>query len=622
MKHPSLSEKYQAKLHTADEAVRMIRGGQRVFIGSSCGEPQHLINALMDNAEYFLDVEIVRLLSLESSLLALMADEYRGNRFHVRSIYQGSDQTKGLRANRRFITPLTLSAVPELFRKGLLPIHCALVQVSPPDDNGWMSLGISVDVTQAAAQSAATVIAQVNPNMPRVQGHTFLHLDDVDIIVEKEEELLSPYDLPDYESADDIAAITATLVEDGATLQLGLAELSKPIARALAQKNDIGVHTEILTDDLMTLLLKGVVTNRLKSQDEGKLLASSAIGSKQLYQSLHNNPAIEFRPSDYINHPAIIAQNHKMTAVNFAQTMDLSGQVYADALPQNHFSGVTGMLDFVMGASMASGGKSIIVIPARSLDGQTSRIKLNSCEGSTVIPKGYVSYVISEFGMVNLWGKNIEERAMAMISLAHPDFRDALFDQAKEAGLIDRTRTLSESLFGVYPARMEEVREIDGRKVTFRPAKSVDNRLIQEHFYQMDKKDVQARFFSARRSFFREDMEGMVQVDYINNLSIVAVTGEVGFERVIGLGVYARERGTAAEVAFSVIKEWQGKGIGKILLEKLTEAAREKGFTELMAYTKSSNIGMIKLFKKLPYRTDTVIEGDTVQLKCSFETTS
>ena len=185
MKNPSLAEKYKSKLYTAAEAVRMIRAGQRVFIGSSCGEPQHLINALMDNAETYFDVEIVRLLSLESSLLALMADEYRGHRFHVRSIYQGSDQTKGLRANRRFITPLTLSAVPDLFRKGLLPIHFALIQVSPPDDNGWMSLGISVDVTQAAAYSAATLIAQVNPNMPRVQGHTFIHLDDVDIIVEK-----------------------------------------------------------------------------------------------------------------------------------------------------------------------------------------------------------------------------------------------------------------------------------------------------------------------------------------------------------------------------------------------------------------------------------------------------
>ena len=619
MRDNAFQEIYRSKLRTADEAVRMIRPGQRVFIGSSCGEPQHLVNALMDNANRFLDVEIVRLLSLESSILALMADEYRGHRFHVRSIYQGSDHTKGLRANRRFITPITLSAVPDLFKKKWLPLNFALVQVSPPDKNGWMSLGISVDVTLAAAQSASTVIAQINPNMPRVPGLSFIHLDDVDWIVEKEEDLLSAYKLPEYESASDLAGITATLIDDGATVQLGLAELSRPIARALDQKNDLGVHTEILTDDLMDLLSVGVVTNRYKGINEDKLLASGAIGSKKLYQSLHNNPAIEFRPSDYINHPAVIAQNQNMVAVNFARTMDLTGQVYADALPQNHFSGVTGMFDFVMGAGMSDGGKSIIVIPARSIDGRTSRINLNTGGGSIVIPRGYVSYVVSEFGMVNLLGKNIEERAMAMISLAHPDFRDELFDSARDAGLITHNRTLKESLFGVYPARMEETRQYGDQKVTFRPAKPVDDRLIQEYFYQMDLKDVQARFFGTRRSFFREDMEGLAQVDYINNLTIVAVTGEIGFEKIIGLGEYALEKGAVAEVAFSVSKEWQGKGIASVLLEKISEAAREKGFTELVAFTLPTNTGMIKLFEKLPYRTQSTIKDGTMILKCSFE---
>ena len=619
MKNDALAEIYRSRLRTADEAVRMIKSGQRVFVGSSCGEPQHLVNALMDNANQFLDVEIVRLLSLESSLLALLADEHKGHRFHVRAIYQGSDYTKGLRANKRFITPITLSAVPGLFKNGLLPLHVALIQVSPPDDNGWMSLGISVDVTLAAAQSAAVVIAQVNPLMPRVPGQSFIHIDDVDWIVEKEEDLLNAFDLPEYESADDIAAITANLIDDGTTLQLGLAELSGPIARALASRNDLGVHTEILSDDLMALLAAGVVTNRLKGQHEGKLLASGAIGSSDLYQSLHNNPAIEFRPSDYINHPTSIAQNQNMVAVNFARTMDLSGQVYADALPQNHFSGTTGMLDFVIGAGMSPGGKSIIIIPARSIDGRTSRINLKAAGGSIVIPKGYVSYVVSEFGMVNLLGKNIEERAMAMISLAHPEFRDELFDGAQEDGIIARNRTLKESLFGVYPARMEETRTLDGQKVTFRPAKTVDERLIQEHFYGMDAKDVRARFFGTRRSFFREDMEGLAQVDYINNLTMVAVTGEVGFEKIIGLGEYASEQGAVAEVAFSVSKEWQGKGIAGVLLEKVAEAAREKGFTKLVAYTLPTNSGMIRLFKKLPYRTETVIEDGKVILSCSFE---
>jgi len=619
MRDKTLQENYRSKLLTADEAVRLIRSGQRVFIGSSCGEPQHLVNALMDNAEFFSDVEIVRLLSLEGSLMSLMADEYRGHKFHVRSIYQGSDQTKSLQANRRFITPLTLGAVPALFKKKMLPLHFALIQVSPPDDNGWMSLGISVDVTLAAAQSASVVIAQVNPMMPKILGHSFIHLEDVDVIVEQEEELLSAFNLPAYESASEIAGITANLVEDGATIQLGLAELSQPIANALARKNDLGVHTEILSDDLMELVSQGVVTNRYKTVNEGKVIASGAIGSPEFYQSLHNNVVIEFRPSDYVNNPAIISQNNKMVAINFARTMDLSGQVYADALPQNHFSGVTGMFDFILGASMSAGGRSIIVIPARSIDGKTSRIILQAAEGSIVIPKGYVSYVVSEFGMVNLLGKNIEERAMAMISLAHPDFRDQLFHNAQEAGLIDRNRTLHESLFGVYPARMEETRMYDGQPVTFRPAKPVDERLIQEHFYDMDEKDVRTRFFSMRRSFYREDMEKMFQVDYIKNLSIVAVTGEIGFEKIIGLGMYALEHGAVAEVAFSTAKEWQGKGIAGIILNKLAEAARENGFNSLVAYMLPTNTGMIKLFKKLPFKVKSVFEGETLVLRCDFD---
>jgi RimJ/RimL family protein N-acetyltransferase len=221
--------------------------------------------------------------------------------------------------------------------------------------------------------------------------------------------------------------------------------------------------------------------------------------------------------------------------------------------------------------------------------------------------------------MANLFGKNIEERAMAMISLAHPDFRYELFQEAQEAGFIDRNRTLSESLFGIYPIRMEETRVYDGQPVTYRPAKPVDDRLIQEHFYNMDEKDAQARFFGTRKSFFREDMQDMFEVDYIKNLTIVAVTGEIGFEKIIGIGEYALEQGTVAEVAFSVSKEWQGKGIASVILEKVTEAALENGFTSLIAYTQPTNVGMIKLFEKLPYNVETILEDNALVLRCNFE---
>jgi RimJ/RimL family protein N-acetyltransferase len=473
-------------------------------------------------------------------------------------------------------------------------------------------------VTLAAAQTADIVIAQVNPKMPRILGHSFIHINDVQVIVEMEEELLRAYDLPEYESAADIATLTSHLIDDGSTIHLGLGELSQAISGALAHKTDLGVHTEVISDYLMDLVAKGAVTNRYKSINEGKLIASGAIGSPKLYQTLHNNVSVEFKPSDYVNHPVNISQNHNMVAINFARTMDLTGQVYADALPQNHFSGVTGMLDFVMGANLSPAGKSIIVIPARSIDGKDSRIIPRTEVGTIVIPKGYVSYVVSEFGAVNLFGKNVQERAMAMISLAHPDFRDELFQQAQEDGLIDRSRTLNESIFGVYPARMEETRKYNGEAVTFRPAKPVDDRMIQEHFYAMDEEDVKSRFFGLKKSFFREDMEGMFQVDYINCFSMVAVTGELGFEKIIALGMYALEQGTTAEVAFSVSGEWQGKGLATVILEKIVEAARENGMTRLVAYTNPTNRGMIKLFYKLPYKIETNLKGNMVVLACNF----
>ena len=603
---------------TGAQAIAAIRPGQRVFIGSGCGEPQHLVNSLLDRASGFADIEIVRLLSLESSLVAMMAEESHDRIFNVRSIYLGSGQTRSLRANRRFITPIPLSTVPRIFREGHLPLDFALVQVSPPDAYGWMNLGISVDVTLAAAQSAVNVIAQVNPRMPRVPGHGFIHIDQVNAIVEEEEALLSAFALTEYPAAEALAHLAVGLVEDGATVHLGMGTGSQAVARALSMKNDLGIHTEILTDDILDLAFQGVVTNKYKGINYGKIVAGSAIGTESLYAALNDNPAVEFRPSDYVNHPAVIARHHLMTSICVARTIDLTGQVQADALPQNHFSGVTGMFDFAMGAHMARGGRSIILVPALSRDNHTSRIVTALETGSVVIPRGHVSYVVSEFGVVNLFGKNMEERAMALISLAHPDHREVLFNQAKEKGLIDRRRSLKESLFGVYPQRMEETRQYNGQKVVYRPTKPTDNRLIQEHFYQMDDNDVEMRFFNLRRHFYRDEMEDMSQVDYVKNLSIVAVTGEVGFERIVGLGGYFLEHGTTAEVAFSVAKDWQGKGVGSVILIKLAEAARENGIATLTAYTLPNNRGMIRLFKKLPYATKTAFEDETIVLTCQL----
>ncbi|MDY6905313.1 MAG: GNAT family N-acetyltransferase [Thermodesulfobacteriota bacterium] len=616
-------DEYVAKRMIAEDALAMIKSGRRIFIGSSCGEPQHLAHTLVGMASRFSGLEIVRLMSLENSPVTRLAKTAEDQRFYVRSIYHGSAGASHLSANRPFITPLNISMVPDLFRKKQLPLQAALLQTAPPDDFGWMSLGISVDVGLAAAQAADIVIVQVNPNMPRVLGHSFIHVNDVDAIVEAEEDLLTIDDLPEFDSAHKIARLVANLIQDGATFQLGLGAPPKAILLALSGKNDLGVHTQFVLDGIMDLVSMGVITNRYKGLNEGKIVASNAVGTQNLYEFVHDNPSIEFSPSDYVNNPGIIAQHNNMVAVNMAMEMDLTGQAAVDALPHNYFAGVSSMIDFVRGATAAPDGKSILLIPSTSMDGKISRIVPELNSGAVVIPRSDVSYVVSEFGAVNLFGKNLQERATAMISLAHPDFRNELFERAKDLGLMTPGRKLGESLRSVYPAGLEETRTYGDRTVKFRAAKPVDERRIQEHFYNLDKNDVIARFFYDKTSFLRDDIEEMVQIDYINNLTILAVTGAFGFSQVVGIGIYMREgKHNVAEIAFSVTRAWQGKGIATIILKKLSQAARANGIKGLVAYTEPSNTAMKKLFATLPYPTTTRREDDVLILKCSFEETT
>ncbi|MFP4158155.1 MAG: GNAT family N-acetyltransferase [Desulfobacterales bacterium] len=613
-------DEYIQKQCTAQQAMKRLKSGQRIFVGSSCGEPQHLVHTLVNNSPHLNDLEIVRLMSLEDSPLTRLATQGKHEQFSVRSIYQGSAGTRHLLANRPFITPMNLSAVPNLFKKRHLPINAALVQTSPPDDFGWMSLGISVDVGLAAVRAADLVIAQVNPQMPRVLGHSFIHANDVDVVVEKDEDLQTIEQLPEFDSAHKIARLVANLIEDGSTFQLGLGATPKAILLALSDKNDLGVHTQFIIDGIMNLVSMGVITNKYKGLNDGKLVATNAVGSQNLYEFVHDNPSIEFYPADYVNDPGIVGQHNRMVTINMVMEMDLTGQAAVDALPHNYFAGVSSMLDFMRGASACPEGKSILLIPSTSMNGQISRIVPEIKSGGVVVPRTDVSYVVSEYGAVNLFGKNLQERATAMISLAHPDFRNELFERAKDLGIMTRARRLSESLRSVYPAGLEETRKIDGITVTFRPAKPVDDRRIQEHFYNLDKRDVIARFFYEKTRFLRDDVKSIIETDFVRNLTLVALTGEFGFGSVIGIGAYMLEpERNMAEVAFSVSTQWQGKGIASILLNKLAEAAMENGIAGLVAYTEPSNTNMIHLFRRLPYKIHKNREEDIFVLSCRFD---
>ncbi|MCP3940072.1 MAG: GNAT family N-acetyltransferase [Desulfobacteraceae bacterium] len=613
------ADSYVEKLSSAKTALKQIYPGQRVFIGSSCGEPQHLVNKLSQSSARFTDLEIVRILSIENGPLTLIANRSHSQQFNIRSFYLGSASPKLINKNQRFITPINLSQIPRLFKSGLMHLNAALIQASPPDDFGWMSLGVSVDISLAACESADLVICQVNPNMPRVLGRSFIHVNDVDHIVEYEEELLTIKPMPEMETANAIAGHISRLIDDGSTIQTSLGVPNEATMICLADKNDIGVHSQYLTDSHMRLFSMGVITNKKKGLNNGKLIAGSAVGSNLLYEFLDDNPSIEFHPSDYTNNPAIIAQHNSMVSLNTAMTIDLTGQVATDTLPYNNYTGINGLLDFTRGAAMSKNGKSILMLTSTSANGKKSRIIPSLTNIPVVIPRGDVQFIATEYGVVNLFGKTLQERAMALISIAHPDFRDELFSKAKELDLIDVERKLKPAIKGIYPVRYEQMIEINAIPITFRPAKPVDERSIQEHYYTMNRGDIVSRFFHEKKSFVHDQIETTYEIDYVNDLTIVATIGEMGFEKIIAVGEYFRNTIiNMAEIAFSVSKEYQHMGIAQILIEKLATAAKDNGIKGLIAYTSPKNKGMIQLFNKLPYDITTEKDDDMIILNCLF----
>ena len=618
------ADSYLQKIITADQAVKLIKSGQRVFIGSGCGEPQHLVQTLTEQANSFSGLEIVRLLGRETASLTAIADKTMDTSLNIRSIYLGSAKSESIARHKRFITPMNMSDVPSLFLTKRLHLNVAIIQVSPPDDFGWMSLGISVDVTMAAARSADLVIAQVNPRMPRVMGQSFIHSNYVHYVVEHEEDLLSvPPSREVSESANEIGSHIAHLIEDGSTLQIGLDAASQATVRGLSNKQDLGIHSQFITDDIMHLYAQGIITNQKKGINEGKMVGSMAVGSHNLYEFLNDNPAIDFHPSDYVNDPYIISQHHRMVSLNVAYCMDLTGQVSAEASAVTRFAGVSGIPDFVRGARRSPGGKSILMLMSTrpGPDGQPiSNVIPSLDDTAVVVPRGDVHYVVSEYGAVNLFGKSLQERVIAMITIAHPDFREELFEAAKKRGLIGVERSLGEAVKAVYPVRLEETIDVNGEEITIRPAKPVDERRIQEHYYSLPKEDVVSRFFGQKTIFARKDVEIRSQIDYVNSLTLVAVVGEFGFGQIVGVAESMRLKTiNMAEVAFSISPEYQGKGLGKLFLHKLASAARESGIAGLIAYTFPSNQAMINLFRTMPYKVKKQLEDGELVLTCRFD---
>lgn len=431
---------YTQKIVSADEAVKVIKSGDKILAHSNCAFPTVLIDALVRRKEELENVEIMHALAVGniSYLASGLEKHFRHNAFFI-----GANTRNAVREGRADFTPIFLYETPLLFSKGIIKLDAAFIHVSPPDEHGFCSFGVEVGLTKTGAEKAKVIIAQVNKNMPRTLGDSFIHINKINYIVEVDEEI-SELPQGERETSPEMTEINkkiafniAGLIEDGSTLQMGIGAIPDFVLKYLSNSKALGIHSEMFSDGTIELVEKGVITNEMKTLHPGKIVAGFVLGTKRLYKFINNNPMIEFHPQEYVNDPFVIAKNNKMIAINSAIEVDITGQVCSDSIGPKLFSGFGGQLDFIRGASRSEGGKPIIALPSTTKDFKISRIVPFLNQGAGVVTgRGDVHYVVTEYGHAQLFGKTIRERVKSLINIAHPNFRDGLYEYARKNNYI------------------------------------------------------------------------------------------------------------------------------------------------------------------------------------------
>jgi acyl-CoA hydrolase len=411
------------KTTTPEQAVQCIKSGDRVFIHSVAAAPQTLIKAMTARAPELRNVEIVH---LHTEGEAPYAKAEMAESFHINAFFVGANVRQALVEGHADYIPVFLSEVPALFRKGVLPLDVALLNVSPPDKHGFCTLGVAVDVSRAAFEMAKCVVAQINPRMPRTQGDALIHINEIDYMIEVDEPL-PEVQTPELTEADRaIGRHIAEIVEDGATIQMGIGSIPNAVLASLGDHKDLGVHTEMFSDGVIPLVEKGVINGRLKLKHPGRMVAGFVMGTKKLYDFIDDNPQVLMLDIAYVNDTSVIRRNPKVTAVNSAIEVDLTGQICADSIGMRLYSGVGGQMDFIRGASLSERGKPIIALPSRTKSGESKIVPFLKQGAGVVSTRAHVHYIVTEYGVANLYGKNLRQRASELIRIAHPDHREAL----------------------------------------------------------------------------------------------------------------------------------------------------------------------------------------------------
>jgi len=617
-----LKGKYPDRFVSEERIFSNIHPGDHIFIGTACGEPQHLVSALINyvqaHPKAFFDAELLQVWNLG---LAPYSDEKFKSNFRHNSFFIGNNIREAVNQGMADYTPVSLSRLPELFSKGMVPIDVALVQVSPPDRLGYFSLGINVDIVKAATEKAKLIIGQVNANMPRIHGDGFIHIDEVDFLVPFDEPLLEFNPPTDSETVQRIGKYVARLIQDGDTVQVGYGSIPNAVLANLSEKKHLGVHTEMLSDGIVALMKKGVIDNSRKSIGRGKCVASFCMGVQDTYQYLHDHPAVEFRVIDYTNHPLIISQHRNMTAINSALEIDLTGQATAESLGKTFFSGIGGQADFMRGAVLAPGGKTILTLASTAKNGEVSRIVPFLQEGAGVtLNRSDVHYVVTEYGIAYLHGKNIRERAMALIAIAHPKFRPGLIQEAKKSSLIYRDQAFIPGKKGEYPEELETARTAkSGLEILIRPTKISDEPLLKDFFYSLSGNSLYRRFISVRRDIPHERLQDFVVVDLSKELVLVAVIKEAEKEKVIALAQYGIDENThTAEAGMVVRDQYHSQGVATELFAYLVLQANKRGLLGLTAEVLAENSSMLHILKKQGFEIENAAMEGMYKLKMMF----
>ncbi len=613
-----MQEIYEQRTCSVRKALGAIRPGRRIFIGTGCAEPQFLVKSLSDFVGTLADSEILHLVSLNVSPFS---DEKFRRNFRLNTFFIGRAAREAVHSGEADYTPIFLSEIPKIIKTGRLHIDVALVQVTPPDAFGNCSLGMSVECVKAAVRHADYVVAQVNPQMPRTMGDSFVNVEELDAIIEHEEPVLEYESREPDEVAEKIGFYVSRLVPNGATIQAGIGSIPNAVLEHLQDKKDLGVHTEMFSDGLIDLYERGVITNSKKTFHPGKIVAAFCLGTKRLYDLIDNNPVFEFYPTDYVSDPRNISKNDDMVAINSALEIDLTGQVCADSIGHKFYSGIGGQADFIRGAALSKNGRPIIAMPSTAKDGTISRIvPLLSAGAGVVTTRGDVHYVVTEWGIAYLHGKTIRERALALINIAHPKFRQWLLEQAKELQYVYQDQRLPKEGAALYPGHYHWSYETPKGTVRVRPIRSDDEDRLRRFFYQLRERDIYYRFMGTVKTMTHVQAQPLVVLDYEEKFAIAAYVGEEGQEEFVGVGRWFLDRATnMAEVAFTVHPEWQGHGLGRYLFKILVDVAKEKGISGFTAEVLRNNRRMLGIFHRSGFDVRTQADEDAYFLSFSFD---